>query len=50
MEDMIVGAVKETITPGKGPITMETDNITMTMALSKLEEILGKSFPSIITI
>ena len=50
MEDIIVGAVKETITPGKGPVTMETDNITMTIALSKLEEFFGKPFPSIITI
>ena len=41
MEDMIVGAVKETITPGKGPVTMETENITMTMAVTKLQEILG---------
>ena len=41
MEDMIIGAVTETITPGKGPVTMETENITMTMAVTKLQEILG---------
>ena len=38
---MIIGAVQETITPGKGPVTMETENITMTMAVTKLQEILG---------
>ena len=41
MEDMIIGAVTETITPGKGPVNMETENITMTMAVTKLQEILG---------
>ena len=41
---MIVGAVRETISPGKGPVTMETENITMTMAVTKLEEILGLAF------
>ena len=38
---MIIGAVTETITPGKGPVNMETENITMTMAVTKLQEILG---------
>ena len=38
---MIIGAVIETITPGKGPVTMKTENITMTMAVTKPQEILG---------
>ncbi len=42
MEDLIADAINDTVTPGSDPITMQTENITMTVTLSTLESILGE--------
>ncbi len=42
MEDLIADAINDTVKPDSDPITMQTENITMTVTQSKLESILGE--------
>ena len=44
MEGMIVGAVNDTITPEKGPVTMAAKNLSMTMAVTEADKLMG-SYP-----